>query len=89
MGSEAFDIASLGPGWAPYNGQALYSWFLVALRVPTEIGTRTIVGTPKLHEPMGDGDDQVTIAQRSGLKSTYSVKHIVAFKTEGQKWTIL
>lgn len=75
--SESFDIASLGPGWAPYTGQTLYKFNLVALRVPTEIGTRTIVGAVGMMVLAGDA--QLTIELRSGAKPTYSVKHIVAW----------
>ena len=72
--SESFDIASLGPEWQPYKATTpLTRSHRLALRVPTEVGTRTIVG---FFESM-DGA-QVTVELKSGARLTYSAKNIVA-----------
>lgn len=72
--SEPFDIATLGPNWRPFiSVDSLSPVDLIALRVPTEIGTRTMTGM--FQRIVGD---QITVQLKSGVCCTYSVRHIVA-----------
>lgn len=70
--SEAFDIATLGPGWEPAQSSDYLSGFDVALRIPTEVGTRTVIG----HFTRIIGD-QVTV-YIGRIHRDYSARFIVA-----------
>ena len=73
--SGAFDIASLGPHWRPFtSADSLSPVDLIAIRVPTEIGTRTMTGM--FQRVVGD---QITVQLKSGVCCTYSTRHIVAW----------
>lgn len=77
--SEPFDITSLGPEWRPYTAQTtLYRSNLAFLRVPTELGVRSIVGA--VGRMVMPGDEQLAIELFGGAKQTYSVKYVVAWR---------
>lgn len=72
--SEAFDIVSLGPGWKPALPTDHLVGCKVALRIPTEVGTRTVIGEFVL---IGDGKVLVCLGR---VRREYSVHCIVAKK---------